>query len=493
MKTLIPKDFLTHLQHRVPNFTSVAPHFQMALAGMLWCCGSKRRQHTHKDGALSFHFTELNEWFGRSNFKNINDIVRLFDYEEYWRFRCYAIFKQRFTKAYFLSELAETVRDEYFNLHWRTATPLLIEAHIQLKTVPAAVASKDSNDVTTTAWRRAKRLNQVPINLDSLERLRAWLEYWLIEFREGRAPREIVLALGNEVSLKRLVEIIVQIIRLSTTSVTERGFLIQRYVECDSGRLFAQDVNLQNCPRIIRQGALTGLLDYDIANCHFAIAQQMAAKFNYECSAINDYLAHKELYRKEIARLAQITYEDTKTCLLALMYGAKRSSWHENAIPECVGKEGADRLFKVDLFNQIAIDINQARKVILKGMQLNQRGFLINDFGKSINAADHKPAQLFAHLVQGVEAKALKAAIDLYPDYIVLIQHDGFSSNTKLSTKAISDSMFDATGYRFDIKETVLEVNPHVLPPLLSNENSFQTDLVVSSNAGAGLAESVVS
>ena len=489
MKTLIPKDFLTHLQSRVPHFTTVAPHIQMALAGMLWCCGSKRRQHTHNDGALSFHYTELNEWFGRCNFKNINDIVRLFDYEEYWRFRGYAVYKEQSTKAYFLSELAESVRDEYFNLHWSTATPLLIKAHIQLKTIPPAVASKDLKGDTTTAWRGAKGLNRVPVNLACLERLRAWLEYWLIEFTEGRAPRDIVHTLGNELSLKRLVETTVQVIRLSTTSVTERGVLIQRYVESISGRLFAQDVNLQNCPRIIRHGALAGSFDYDIENCHFAIAQQMAAKSNYQCSAINDYLANKEFYRTQIAKLAQITYEDTKTCLLALMYGARRSSWHENAIPECIGKAGAERLFKVDLFNQIAADINQARKVILAGIKLNQRGFLVNDFGKSINAAEHKPAQRLAHLIQGVEAKALKAAIDLYPENILLIQHDGFSSNKKLSAQAIADAMFDATGYRFEIKEEVIEVNPLVLPPLLSNENSFQTDLVVSANAGAGFGE----
>jgi hypothetical protein len=491
MKTLIPKDFLTHLKNRVPNFITITPELQMALAGMLWCCGRKRRQHTHHDGALSFQYTELNEWFGRGNFKSINALVRLFDFEDYWRFR--GSRRKNFTKAYFLSELAEKARDEYFDLHWSTATPLLIAAHLQLKTIPAAVASKDSNGITTTAWRGAQKLNLVPVNLENLERLRAWLEYWLIEFREGRAPRHTVLALRDEESLKRLIEITAQIIRLAITDVAERGFVIQRYVECDSGRLYAQDINLQNCPRIVRLGALAGLLDYDIENCHFAIAQQMAAKFGYECSAINSYLSHKEFYRTKIAALAGITYEDAKTCLLALMYGARRSSWHDNAIPACIGKAAAGRLFKVDFFNQIALDINQARKVIIKATGLSQRGFLVNTFGKSINAGMHTPTQLLAHLIQGVEAKALKSVIDLYPENIVLVQHDGFSSNKKLHTQTISDAMFDATGYRFDIEEKLIGVNPHVLPPLLSNENSFQTEMAVLANAGAGLSESLVS
>lgn len=58
-----------------------------------------------------------------------------------------------------------------------------------------------------------------------------------------------------------------------------------------------------------------------------------------------------------------------------------------------------------------------------------------------------------AHLIQGIEAKALQAAVNLYPNDIVLLQHDGFAATARLDVSAITDAVFSATGYCLELEE----------------------------------------
>jgi hypothetical protein len=231
------------------------------------------------------------------------------------------------------------------------------------------------------------------------------------------------------------------------------------YVQSTSGRLYAKGINLQTAPGLIKQAALAGLWEYDFANCHFAIIAQMADQHGHKCCAIARYLGDRKATRWAIAAQAGITEAQAKICLLAVMYGARASEWHENAIPEAIGQEAAIRLFQVEQFKAISTDVAQARRAILKGWKRTASGRLTNAFGKSI-AGNAKPAEQMAHLLQGVEARALKAAIDLYPSQIVLLQHDGFAATTKLDKQAINEAVWLATGYRLELDEEQIQVSP---------------------------------
>ena len=64
------------------------------------------------------------------------------------------------------------------------------------------------------------------------------------------------------------------------------------------------------------------------------------------------------------------------------------------------------------------------------------------------------PAQILAHLLQGIEAKMLGAVRQIYGDKILLLQHDGFASLVKLDTGKMEQAILTATGYKMAIEES---------------------------------------
>lgn len=473
----IPEDLMTHLRKKVVGFKSESVPHQMQLAKMVWEGGSKRRQHQHFQGAMSFTYTELNRAFGRGGFDSINERLNFFVQTKNWSA------DRKFTKGYWFSDTVQRVREQYLKRRWRNETRLLVADGLFMKTLPNAVSSKDMDGMTSTAWENARELNTVRVNLDGLNALRLWLERLKTDYQAGRIPESLFAKMPPVEVINRLLELTAKVIRMSSTDVAGHSCIMHRYVEATSGRLYAKGVSLQSCPTLVKQAALSGLWEYDFSNCHFAILTQMAQRFGYECTAITHYLANKKAVRMEIAELAQITEHDAKVCLLALMYGARQSEWHENAIPEAIGQDGARRLYKVGLVAAIIHDIKEARRVILAGWDRSQRGNLVNDFGKTLKTAGSTPPKMLAHLIQGVEAKALKTAIDLYPNDIVLLQHDGFDATKKLDSRVIMEAVYQATGYHLDLEYFRIQINPDAY----FLKNSYQNDLSVSANTGAVL------
>lgn len=450
----IPEDLMTHLRKKVAGFKSESVPHQMQLAKMVWEGGSKRRQHQYFEGAMTFTYTELNKAFGRGGFDSINERLNFFVQTTNWSA------DRKFTKGYWFSDTVLQVRNQYLKRRWRKETRLLVADGLFMKTLPQAVASKDMDEITTTAWSNARELNTVRVNTEGLDALRRWLERLKTDCLEGRIPDTLFAQIPPMDVIDRLLETTSKIIRLSSTDVAGHSCIMHRYVESTSGRLYAKGVNLQSAPALVKQAALAGLWEYDFSNCHFAIMSQMAERFGYQCTAIAHYLASKKAVRSEIAEQAQITEHDAKVCLLALMYGARQSEWHENAIPETIGVSAAKRLKTVGLFAAIAQDIEEARRVILAGWGRSQRGNLVNDFGKTLKTAGSTPPKMLAHLIQGVEAKALKTAIDLYPNDIVLLQHDGFAATKRLDGRVIMDAVRDATGYLMDLENSRIQIDP---------------------------------
>jgi hypothetical protein len=199
----------------------------------------------------------------------------------------------------------------------------------------------------------------------------------------------------------------------------------------------------------------------------------MAARFGYECQAIDHYLDHKKPVRKEIAKKAEIHEAHAKECLLMLMYGAGQSLDPARAIPAAIGSDAAQRLYAVDLFAGIGNDVRQARKVILKGWKRNQRGGLTNEFGKTIDPTDQSQLQLLAHLTQGAEAFAMNTATKLYdPRAIPLLQHDGFVAIQNLQADQIEQEVERVTGYRLVMEKERIQINPEAY--FLKNSNQTE-------------------
>jgi hypothetical protein len=265
------------------------------------------------------------------------------------------------------------------------------------------------------------------------------------------------VALFHQEPDPKYLDYLLKTIRLylaQANNTIKQGHIIQRYAQSASGRLYGEGNHLQNAPRPVRQCALHGLYDYDIENCHYSILAQMAHKHGYVCTAINHYLSNKKQVRQKLADEFGITMGQVKQALIALIYGAPLSPRPQDALPDILG-DMASAVYKHPLFVELVNDIKGARLAILKGQPVsrqtikNSRGLpisLIDEDGKKVS-----DRSLLAHFLQGVESQALECAHRLYPDSIVLLQHDGWTSTKPLDIKALEDAIFDGTGYRFEV------------------------------------------
>ena len=467
--TFWPEPLLKQLAKDVPGFKSETPQVQAALASMVWIGATKLRQHTVHDGYMSFHHIELAEQFG-GKFKIINarlgflEVKKKDDGKDSWRWSADGKATDVFTKGYRFSPVVQASREAFLAKRVTRVSKLLklLDATgTGFRTPPKAVASTDSAGVPTTRWRAANdgdSLSLVPVDIEALKHLQRDLAKKIYTMRRtGHAPRDLWMDYPSLDYLLELRDKTAQIITMARTEVAGLGRVLHRYVESASGRLYAVNgANLQNAPAVIRHAALSGRWDYDVENCHFAIAAQTAKKAGFQCVAIEHYMAHKQAVRKEIADTIGISINQTKTCLLAVMYGARTTTWHENAIPQAIGDK-AEALYALPLFTHIDNDVKLARVAILKHHKRNRQGGLVNAFGKSIKANDYTPEQQLAHLIQGVEAKALLACVERHPGEIVLVQHDGFTAAERLNVAVLEQAIETTTGYALTLEEKLVQ------------------------------------
>lgn len=481
----IPEDFLMYLQKRIDGFRSEEPAHQWTLACMVWHGTQKRRRHSHFEGAMSFSYQELAESFGRTGFKAINARLAFFRLSPNYSM------VEGFTKGYWLSDHIQKVYTDYKRRWWRKTTELLWvrgSKIVPAQTIPPAIASTDTNGnaVSTAMWKGAKSLNLVPVDIDALKRLRKWLEMVLDQYADG-APMQpdLLMPYPRREDVVRLHDSTVKILRHSTTNLAGVGHINQRYAIAPSGRLYARGVSLQAAHTLIKQAALHGLWEYDFSNCHFALVSQMSAQAGYRCEAIEHYMTSKKATREAIANAVGIIIEQVKEALLATMYGAKESTREEDAIPEAIGKEAALRLYGVPEYGLLKADITTARALILKKWPRTANGRLSNDCGKAIAPKDPTTRKL-AHLVQGAEAKALMVAVNMHPRHIVLLQHDGFTATTRLDPRAIEKAVFEELGYRLELEETQLRMDPRA--QFLKSRS--KSEITRRARTGAGLEDS---
>lgn len=280
------------------------------------------------------------------------------------------------------------------------------------------------------------------------------------------------------------------------------GAIPIRYVEQSTGRLFAEGLSLQSAPREVRNAALAGCWDYDISNCHWSLINQLAEQYGHRCTAIRHYLAHKQDVRSEIAAGAGITTQDAKECLLMIMYGAQRSAHEEASIPGQIGPKAARELFQSPAFRQLCADVVKARSIIVKNLPVS-RGWVLNALGLQIHRKE-KPKALLAHILQGLEAKALMAVVREHGDNVQLCVHDGWVTRERLVVADVEQLIRDAIGLKVEVEEVQLEpikTPEPALPPSLVDKTvdwhqtqhpcrlpeDLEASRATSSPAGTGL------
>lgn len=481
--------FLRYLARHLPGFKQYPKEVRMALCGMIYEAPTRYRAHSHHEGYSRFTWQELEQSFGRGGFAAINESLGMFEVLKDW-----SKVEGR-TKPYMLTEQVSTIRENFLKGCFRRgATRLLTQDGKYLQSLPAsALAAKNKDGQNRRGFQGLPVTTLVPVKLVQVKKLLVSIEARLMAHEAGFVTGELFSEVPNIKFLKALRQDAAMLVS-KARHVEWPGYVLHRYCEIESGRVYAEGVsNLQNCYRVLREVAMAGLYDIDIENCHYSILAQMAAAQGYQCTEINHYLANKKKVRESMAAEFGISVQQAKDALIALIYGAKFSGRANDALPVIFNSTRlADKVYKHPEFLALRNDIAGARAAVLKAQEVSRRT-IKNCRGLTIRLDDTNERQQLAHLLQGVEVTALEAAYRLYPKEIVLLQHDGFTSTTPLDTKRIEAVMLEATGYRLEVEQKVIQVNLANAFDAHPDDTNNQNEIGRKANAGAGFSHTTAS
>jgi hypothetical protein len=429
--TPVPNNLIDYLEKVIPGFDREIKKFEVAK--MLWMMVNPNRCHLVYKNSINLSHKSLVELFGRSpSFDDINR--RSFRYFSVHRFfngkdaegRSYNNGYE--PKPWMLHALADFLKLP------AVPTSLLNDVGKVIKRAPKAIDSKTKNKHSAHGWRGVEVPSLIQVNVSNLERLK---KFYL--------NNETIQA--NDERDKNFYKFLIASALLTQANSNFHGSLLHRYVQSQSGRLYAEGLNLQNCPKEIRNAGLEGYWDYDINCCHFSILEQMAKKLDFDCPVIRSYVSDKNVIRAEIAQGVGITIPQAKLVLTATIYGARKGLQTRNAIPKVIGIEAAESLYIHKSYKAIADEINQAKKAVLERYP-HPNGRYINEFKMSISTKRGK-ASILSHLMEGVEAVALRSAVRYCQDKVLLLQHDGFVLKQPIDSAKIEQTIFHDTGYQF--------------------------------------------
>jgi hypothetical protein len=432
------ESFLQTLQAHIAGFSDFSPRQQIAMTRMIW--STERRPHQTKQNESSYSERSLRDSFGRQGFAQMNGRLGIFEVSDYSK-------SQNQTRGYRLSPWVEKIKEAFLNSKTQTSRLLIQRGNkmTSLRQVPEPICYLHIG-VTESAWENAKVLNACPVSLEHLEALQ----------------EDLILRLGFTPEVSDLHNMIGQVRHMADVDVLGKGNMMIRYAESTTGRLYAEGISLQNVPRILRHAALAGMYDYDFSNCHFQILASLSRQYGHKPEAIEHYLQTKRATRNGIAQRIGITLQQAKDALIALIYGANSHSVRpEDSIPSLMGVDRAKALYADPAFRALADDISKASRIVCRSMRPSNGG-IRNAMGLYIHEGA-KQSVILAHILQGIEARALRTVIQLRPKEPVLLMHDGWVSPECLTLKELGElesAVLKATGVPLKIEVSEIEYIP---------------------------------
>jgi hypothetical protein len=422
---------------------------QQALAYLVWVSPARSRQHKEREGYMSISYQELDQRFGRGRFSSLNEHLGIFSVTANWSHA------QALTRGYKLAQDLEEAVSTWLS-GWRRRMRKVNRILVgldgrKLHQIPQAVAAKDSKGITAKTWGRAAVKRFVPVDVPRLSRYCGKLKRMVDD------PQADLFIGGDAADYQYRPDVVGRMMGMAHYRDGQWS-IIQRYIESDSGRLYGKNINLQTVPKSVKEVALHGLWEYDFANCHYAILYQLAVQYGLDLPAVFHYLQNKQQVRRQLMADLGLSEGEVKTCVIALIYGARFLHRHEDAIPAAIGQDAALRLYRHPLFIAIKAEVGKAARGIIEKWPRSRKR-LKNAYGKWISEKKDW-AQILAHLLQGIEARMLETVRKLYPDEILLLQHDGFASAVQLDTAKMMKAIHEGTGYLMQIEEQQIHLSP---------------------------------
>jgi hypothetical protein len=462
-----------------PTLANEREETLLRLSYRVWMPAMGAARHSADSSFCYFPARALEADFGRGGFKSLNEKHNLFEVLEMEP-------GTRWTRGFRLVPDFDAAVNVWLRRVDERLPVLITREGAHVTTLPRALASENCAGKAPKAWAGAALPNRVPVDFELLNRWASHLRRYINAGGYVVAGTFVRFSPSDMEAIKYREAVLSRLIALSNSTVGQRRYVPIRYCEEPCGRAFATGVNLQSAPRDIRAAALHGNWDLDLSNCHYSLLLQLGTAVCVDLPEVRWYLDNKETLRASLAARVGISEEEAKSCLIALIYGARFTLWAGADIPKLIGPARARKLYSDPQFRALKADVSTARKAILRAASRGpivvstvsgslrvaevrklREVRLFNAVGNSITVLDrgsHRrnkrrpPAALLAHILLGLEAKVMRVIVDAYSADVLLLMHDGLVSRRELPVAEIEELIHQRTGLRMTVEQEKIEV-----------------------------------
>ena len=135
---------------------------------------------------------------------------------------------------------------------------------------------------------------------------------------------------------------------ITDSEMLPKGKMYQHYYEGQTGRVYSTGQHsLQRMKKIIRDIVLGGVgyWDYDIQNCHYTIMNQLGNDYGLRTfNSFDNYIKNKSKIRKSLSKELKVDVSIIKECIIAILYGCKKSVGDKNKLTELLGRESDEKI-----------------------------------------------------------------------------------------------------------------------------------------------------
>lgn len=473
----IPASLVGYLSTANPAFSALPLKQQAAIAVYIFNSGGKRYRHSKYDDAQCLFWQDLRRVF-RANWHVVNAQLGG------W-FQEIAGARPGVAKAWKISDAAYELLENWAFGDFVECKMIDFQGKPVKK--PRTAISQMTADGKKSRFRGSPVRAYIPVDGDNIFQLikqcHAWQERRpaLPGFAWAQAEwddREA--AKGRRTAALRVREVLLTASKMLHVSGASggRGFSVATtYVEAESGRLYPNGLSLAGCAREVKRAALHGCWEYDGENMHWQLLYKLAKRAALEqgkmieLPEIKKYLEFKNAYRSRVALSGglvaaygqKLGIEKAKEVLIALIFGASaKSEDPKHRIPEIVGAAHLPAL-RAELVG-LCRDMAKARALVLASYKASSRKVhrskkLVNAAGRTYTpdaGETNLSAKELAHILQGLESEILLACIEHAGESIVLLQHDGFTTDKKLDKTALIEAIEKRVGMQIEVSETQL-------------------------------------
>ena len=479
---VIPSSLTSYLSASSAVFSGLPLKQQAAIAVYMFSHDSKRYQHSEIEDAQCLFWEDLHRVF-RGTWHQVNAALG------HW-FEPVGKYGPGKARPWKLSDAAYSLLEGWAFTDYVLCKLIDFEGR-PVRKPRTAISQMTADGKSKSRFRGLPVQAYVPIDGDNLFKLikacHAWQQgkpvpdgfQWAYNEWNGREAAD-----GRRKAAPRAREVLLtasRMLHIAAASAARDFAVPTTYAEAESGRLYPDGLSLASCVKEVKRAALVGCWEYDGANMHWQLLYQLAKRAaaargdSIDLPEIEKYLQTKPFYRKRIADKAGLitSYGKTqgiakaKEVLIALIYGAAlkpkgKDDDNKGRIHEIVGDQHIDALRKE--VTPLWSDLLKARAIVLeyyraKSRKVHRSAKLVNDAGRTFSPAPkttNLKAKELAHILQGMESEILRACIEYAGDSVVLLQHDGFTTSTRLDINGLQEAIREHTGLMIEMEETQL-------------------------------------